>query len=305
VVYSTRKTEAVIDLTFGPNSDMGNYGNVLGPLGTVSTSLAIKQAYLTYKATDNLSFAARQFGTHTGYEVIDEPLNYNYSLSNLFDNGTFYHIGVKATYAFSDKVSLMAGVVNNIDNLNDNNRAKGVISRLFLKPADGWNVYLNWIGSNEANTQANGKNVAGAYYSLFDLTTSYQFTEQFLIGVNATSGSQKAGSGASSQTWGGAAAYSNYAITDAFGLGVRYEYFDNASAARGLLDGEGGGTTVNSLTLTGNITLGNGHLLLKPEFRLDSYPKLSGGRDQKFDGSNGAFTKNSQFTLGLAAIYKF
>ena len=311
VVHTTRKTEAVIDLTFGPNADLGNYGNVFGPLGgATSTSLAIKQAYFTYKATDKLSFTAGQFGTHIGYEVIDAPINYNYSLSNLFNNGPFYHIGAKAAYAFSDKAALMVGVVNNIDNLNDNNRAKAVISQLFVKPAEGWNVYLNWIGSNEApsqNTPPNkGKNVEGAYYSLFDLTTSYQFTEQFLIGINAATGSEKAGSGLNARTWGGAAVYSNYAITDGFGLGVRYEYFDNTSGVRFLTNGEGGGTTVNSFTLTSNITLADGHFLLKPEFRIDSYPKLSGsGRFQKFDDSNGNFTKNTQSTLGLAAIYKF
>ena len=86
---------------------------------------------------------AGQFGTHIGYEVIDAPANFNYSLSNLFNNGPFYHTGVKATYAFTDKVSLMAGVVNNVDGLGDNNRKKGIIAQLFISPVAGWNVYLN------------------------------------------------------------------------------------------------------------------------------------------------------------------
>lgn len=130
--YSTAKSDVVVDLTFGPNADLGQYGNVIGPLGRGSTALAIKQAYFNWRATDKLTFTAGQFGTHIGYEVIDAPVNYNYSLSNLFNNGPFYHIGVKGTYAFSDKVSLMLGLVNNVDNLNDNNRAKGVIGQLFV-----------------------------------------------------------------------------------------------------------------------------------------------------------------------------
>jgi len=303
-VYSNKRSEAVVDLTFGPNADLGNYGNVIGPLGVNSTALAIKQAFFTYKATDKFSLTAGQFGTHIGYEVIDAPVNYNYSLSNLFNNGPFYHIGLKASYAFSEKFALMAGVVNNIDRLNDNNRSKGIIGQLYVQPVTGWNVYVNWMGSNEADSPTS---VKGAYYSIFDLTTSYQITDKFLLGLNAASGSEKARSGANSQTWGGVALYSNYAVSDLFGLGARYEYFDNTSGVRLLTNGLGEGTTVNSFTLTTNFTLADGHLLIKPEYRLDTYPKLGSGNEQnqKFEDDKGNFTKNSQSTATLAFIYKF
>ena len=102
IAYATSKSDVVVDLAFGPNADLGNYGNAFGPLGN-GTSLAIKQAYFNWKATDKLTFTAGQFGTHIGYEVIDAPVNYHYSLSNLFNNGPFYHVGVKAAYAVSDK----------------------------------------------------------------------------------------------------------------------------------------------------------------------------------------------------------
>ena len=303
IVHTTETTEAVADLAFGPNADLGNYGNLFGPLG-ITTSLAIKQLYIAYKPSSKFTLTMGQFGTHIGYEVIDAPLNYHYSLSNLFNNGPFYHIGIKGTYAFSDKASLMVGVVNNIDNLNDNNKAKGIISQLFVSPTAGFNVYLNWIGSNEST--AIGKPVAGNYYSLLDLTTTYQITSTFMIGVNAGSGSQKSkiGTFSSSGTWGGVAVYTNYALSDGFSLGARYENFSNKDGYRGLLGADGNGTSVNSLTITGNITLGDGHLLLKPEFRLDSYPKVAGSV-QKFEDADGKFTKNSQATIGMAAIYKF
>jgi hypothetical protein len=311
-VYSNSKSEGVIDLTFGPNSDLGNYGNVVGPLGSgkATTALAIKQAYFTYKASDKLSFTAGQFGTHIGYEVIDAPINYNYSLSNLFNNGPFYHIGVKGTYAFSDKASLMVGVVNNVDNLNDNNRAKGVISQFFFSPVEGWNVYLNWIGSNEAAIKSNGKDSTG-YYSLFDLTTGYQITDDFYVGLNAAYGSQKANyqgvgqaSANSSNSWGGVAFYSNYSFSDVFGMGIRLETFDNTGGARALRNFDKEGTNVNSYTLTANIKLASEHLLIKPELRVDSYKKNKTNAEQFMD-SDGIFSKTSQATLGLAFIYKF
>ena len=302
-VYTADKVDAVMDLTFGPFSDLGNYGNYIGPLGPGSTSLAIKQAYITYKASSKLSFTAGQFGTHIGYEVIDAPVNYNYSLSNLFNNGPFYHIGLKAQYAFSDRASLMVGLVNNVDNLFDNNRKKGLIGQFFFSPVSGWNVYLNGIVSNEASKDVDAVPASNASYSLFDLTTTYQVTSKFFLGLNAASGSQKGdyqgyGGPSTAKSWGGVAVYSNYAFTDKFGLGIRYETFDNKNGARALTDAAGNGASVNSITVTGNITAADGHLLLKPEFRVDTYSA------DKFEKSSGSLTP-SQATLGMAAIFKF
>jgi hypothetical protein len=315
VAYTNSKSEAVVDLTFGPNANLGNYGNT-----AFSTAMAIKQAYFTYKFTDKFSMTAGQFGTHIGYEVIDAPANFNYSLSNLFNNGPFYHTGLKATYAFSDKVSLMAGVVNNVDGLGDNNRKKGIISQLFVSPVENWNVYLNFINSNEANPDEKGDSPK-AHYRVFDVTTSYQITEKFLVGLNAAYGSQKgdyqgAGGPSDTESWGGAAIYSNVAVSDNFAIGARYEYFNNDNGVRGLLafpNGKGtaenpisgSGTHVNSVTLTGNITLADGHILLKPEFRLDAYPKAGSGKLQQFEDSDGVYSKSSQTTFGMAFIYKF
>lgn len=313
MVYANDKSEAVVDLTFGPNADLGNYGNLVSVLDPSYTgmALAIKQAYFTYNFSDKFSMTAGQFGTHIGYEVIDAPVNFNYSLSNLFNNGPFYHTGIKGTYAFSDRASLMLGLVNNVDGLGDNNRQKGFISQLYFAPVADWGVYLNYMGSNEASVDVPGVPQEDAFYSIFDLTTSYQITEKFLLGVNAAYGSQKGdfqGGGGPSEalSWGGVALYANTAITDAFGIGARYEHFNNTNGPRGLVNSNGVGTSVNSFTLTGNFTLADGHVLLKPELRIDSYPKLSGATEtQQFQDDAGNFTNNSQTTLGMAFIYAF
>ena len=313
-MYVSDKVDAVMDLAFGNNADLGNYGNTvsLNSGAATSTALVIKQAYITMKASPKLSFTAGQFGTHIGYEVIDAPANYNYSLSNLFNNGPFFHLGLKAQYAISDRASLMVGLVNNIDRNFDNNRAKGFIAQLFFAPVSGWNVYLNTAISNEANVQTingkTGKDSTGTY-SIFDLTTTYQISPRFFMGVNAAIGSQTGGyqqlnpyfTGTDvgrGTSWGGVALYSNYAFSDRFSLGARYEVFDNSSGARALTAADGSGVSVTSLTITGNITVADGHVLLKPELRTDFYSK-----DKFIDGA-GALQK-SQTTLGMAAIFKF
>jgi hypothetical protein len=229
--------------------------------------------------------------------VIDAPVNYNYSLSNLFNNGPFYHIGAKASYAFSDKAALMLGLVNNVDNLNDNNASKGLIGQLFVSPASGWNLYVNGITSDESNDND------GSSYGILDLTTSYQITPKYLLGLNAAYGSQTGdyqGSGniGKSKEWGGVALYSNYAFTDNFSLGGRYEVFDNTSGARGLKNAAGEGTDVTSVTITATFTAAEGHLLIKPELRTDAF------KTQQFTDSKGVGQK-SQTTLGAAFIYKF
>jgi hypothetical protein len=310
-VYTSDKVDAVFDMTWGSFADLGNYGNVfsLNSGAATSTALAIKQAYITLKASPKLTFTAGQFGTHIGYEVIDAPVNYNYSLSNLFNNGPFYHIGLKAQYAFSDRAYLMVGLVNNVDRVYDNNHAKGFIAQLFVNPAKGWNVYLNTAISNEADKKANGKDSTGNY-AIYDLTTTYQITDKLMLGLNAVTGWQTGGyqQGANpyatstytakSTNWGGIALYTNYAFTGKFGLGARYDMFDNTGGARALVAADGSGVTVTSITVTGNIIVADGHVLLKPEFRMDSYNK------NKFLDSSSKLTK-SQATLGMAAIFKF
>ncbi|HEV8511676.1 MAG TPA: outer membrane beta-barrel protein [Cyclobacteriaceae bacterium] len=326
--YTDKKSDLVIDLTFGPNAELGNFGNTKGSTNLwipgnnyqsqlIGTSAAIKQAYFTYRATDKLSFTVGQFGTHIGYEVIDAPINYNYSLSNLFNNGPFYHIGMKATYAFSEKAILMAGLVNNWDNLFDNNSQKSLVTQLYLKPKEGFNVYLNYIGGYGDDTYLTtvATTTGNAFLenytrNLFDLTTGYQVTTKFYLGLNAAYGfynfkatgadgdAIKAAYGSNKPSWGGVALYSNYAISDVLGIGVRYEYFDDENYVRYI------GTKNTSLTITAPITLADAHLIVKPELRLDNATNTKAGDVKYYEDKDGNGTSTQQ-TFGVAFIYKY
>lgn len=322
--YSNRKSDLVIDLTFGPTAELGNFGNTTGAFNPYrsqspyvaalyGTSAAIKQAYFTYRVLPKLSFTVGQFGTHIGYEVIDAPLNYNYSVSNLFNNGPFYHVGLKAAYALTANTSLMVGVVNNWDNLTDDNTQKSLIGQFSFKPRPTWTVYLNWIGGYAddtfLNAQVKAGNLAGGfghyYRNLYDATMTYQVTPKFYLGLNAAYGryafnSENAAEdvlfrekfGSATPDWGGVALYSNYAFTDVLGLGVRYEYFNDSNQVRYML------AVNNSVTITAPVTLAAGKLLVKPEFRLDT------ALSNYYETSSGQGT-HTQTTLGVAFIYKY
>jgi Putative beta-barrel porin-2, OmpL-like. bbp2 len=315
MTYTNNKSEAVIDLTFGPNSDYGNFGNARGYqlLNTGFSAISIKQAYFKYNATDKLSFTLGQFGTHIGYEYIDAPLNFHYSINHTFNSGIpFYHSGLKAEYKFSDKVGLMLGVVNGSDMLNDNNRGKSIIGQLSIAPTDGVNIYLNYIGGNEANARVNGRDTT-SLFSVYDLVATWKVTDKLLVGtwlmLGALQGEMQ-GSTYFEKTehWGGANLYATYDFNSVFSLGFRGEYFDNSTGVRALQT-FGKGTDVTTWTLTGNINLADGHLLLKPELRFDNFrktPQAAGEvSQQQFMDSDGNYTKNSQTTFGMAAIYKF
>jgi hypothetical protein len=330
--YTNKKSEIVADLAFGPNAQYGNYGNVpvQAPaygyaLGNDTwSSVMIKQAYFKYNASDKLSFIAGQFGTHIGYEFIDAPLNFFYSINHTFNSGIpFYHTGLKATYAFNDKISLMVGAVNGFDYVYDNNRSKGIISQLSLMPAEGLSVYVNFISSNESNADTQG-NTPDGNFTVYDLNGGYQASEKLFIGYWFMYGTQKGTLGSPGtfvpadgnvdkrKSWYGANLYLTYALSDVFSLGFRGEHFDNKDGARGLRNidssGQALGASCDTYTLTGSFTLSDGHLILKPELRMDVFNKLSGtGNEssQQFLDSNGRYTKNDQTTLGMAAIYKF
>ena len=317
--YAHENTEVVGEIGYGPNAEYGSYGNDFryrwGTVLANSTysAILIKQAYITYKPTDKLSLTMGQFGTHIGYEMIDAPLNFHYSINNTFNAGIpFYHVGLKASYSVSDKVSLMGGIVNGTDNINDNNRGKSFIGQLALTPAEGVSVYFNTIQGNEANARANGSDTT-SYFGVLDLVATWQASERVGLTFWGMYGSLKGEFQGSSYSekmihWSGANVYINVKLTENFALGTRLEYFDNRNGARALLT-QGKGTDVETVTLTGNLSLAEGRLTLKPEFRFDHFRKLTGNSGesvpQQFADAKGEFTRTSQSTVGLAAVYKF
>lgn len=317
--YAFKNTEVVGEIGYGPNAEYGSYGNDFryrwGTVIANSTysAILIKQAYINLKATEKLSFTMGQFGTHIGYEMIDAPLNFHYSINNTFNAGIpFYHLGLKANYAVSDKVSLMGGVVNGTDNMNDNNRGKSFIGQVALMPAEGLSIYFNTIQGNEASARANGQDTA-SYFGVLDLVASYQLSERVGLtfwGMYGTLKGEFQGGAYTPQAihWSGANIYATVKLTDNFSLGTRLEYFDNRQGARGLLT-NGQGTDVETVTITGNLTLADGRLSIKPEFRFDHFRKLSGANGetvpQQFADADGNFTRNTQSTIGMAAVYKF
>lgn len=294
VQYTSDKLDIVADITAGPNADLGNFGNAIG------SSILIKQAYMAYEIIDNLVLTVGQYGTHIGYELIDAPENFNYSLSYLFGNGPFYHTGVKLDYAIGDNFGVMAGLVNGWDELVDFNKGKSVTlqSRFILE--DNLAFYLNWIGGDESKGLSGFGEYEGSYTSLLDLTASWQTTDKFKVGLNTAWGSFQSGANSfetgvysRSANWWGTAIYLNYDVSDVLGLGLRTEKFVDESGVRYF-----GPVNATAFTLTGDIRLANQRLIIKPEFRYDHT------QENFFEDHNGNLVKQ-QTSFGIAFIGKY
>jgi hypothetical protein len=295
---TTGKTSFVGEVSFGPRGQSqsipdqaygivpvvdGN-GNPSG-IGVSSSSFHIQNLYVNYAVSDAFTLTMGYMGTFIGYEVISPVGNFNYSTSYLFTNGPFQNAGIKGTYAFSSKASLMVGLFNDGWNTYTSfGRVDNLGAQLFVSPVEGWNAYLNVLTGHSAGTE-------------FDLTTSYQITSAFKLGLNAADYTlpKYVGTGGFS----GVALYPQVAVSSAVTLGLRGEYFKSKTSD---ITGNGGyskitpGTSVSALTATANIKSGN--LTIIPEFRLDN------GSATSFMNKNGNPTKKAAQAL-LAVVYAF
>ncbi|ACU03228.1 MULTISPECIES: porin [Pedobacter] len=274
---TTGKASFVGELSFGPR---GQAQSIL-PSGD-GESFHIQNLYVNYAFTDKFTMTAGYMGTFIGYEVISPVANFNYSTSYLFGAGPFQNAGIKGTYAFSDKVSLMLGLFNDWNAYQDLNGVSSVGAQLMVSPVKGWTAYINVL---------NGYHSAGGYGSgtIVDLTTTYQVTDKFKLGLNAADYSASNDNGG----YTGAALYPQYAFTPAVSLGLRGEYF-NLKGVAGAAD-----AGIISGTLSANIKAGG--LTFIPEVRFDNDKDYT----QSFFKSDGITPTKSASQFSLAAVYAF
>ncbi|MBU0697081.1 MAG: porin [Bacteroidetes bacterium] len=270
---STGKASFVGEVSFGPRSDQS----------LPDATIHIQNLYATYAFTNKFSMSAGYMGTFVGYEVISPVANFNYSTSYLFTNGPFQNAGIKANVTFSDKVGVMVGLFNNTNAgsfywngyvANPDRGLSNFGAQLSISPVKGWTAYLNVLTGKPAGTE-------------FDLTTSYQITEKFMLGLNAADYSAP---GKNNGGFSGVALYPQISVTNDFALGLRGEFFKIKDST----PEEG----VTALTLTANLKTGGFRLI--PEIRLDNSKTNGFG----FLDKNGLATKSaSQFSL--AFVYAF
>ena len=265
--YEAGDTGVVVDLVFGPRGTEATFENdVLNGI--------INQAYAYWNVSDNTTLTVGRFNTFLGYEVIAPAANFNYSVSYLFSNGPFSHLGVKADFELSDDVSLMLGVMNPWDTNDISLTGEYSLGAQLGLYDQFFNFYYD-----------SGRN--GGLGFEVDYTGGFDLSDSFFLGINAaynTNSETETG-------FYGAALYPQITASEDFAVGLRGEYF--AYTADGFDD-----VPVIGLTLTGSYSKEN--LIIKPEIRLDSW-----GNDFEPFTDNDLAPSSSLATFAIAAIYSF
>jgi hypothetical protein len=287
-----KKIGFMADIGFGPRAEAAN--NTL----YANSIIAIKQLYMSYAPADWIKLTLGNFSTSFGYELIEPQNNFHYSTSLAFQNGPFYHTGLKANFT-KDKLNFLVGFFNDTDTKSDDDRNKYAGAQIGYT-GDKISGYLNWVGGNETN--------ANDTLSPFkNYKSSLGFTSIATLGKNSKGSMaldfawhryrQKAvkGDEASNVQYFTTYLYGKYNIKDNVGLGLRVGYANNNDFAMPFA--AGAAKHFADLTLTTSITISD-FLIVKPEFRLDY-------ADEKVFVSRKGLGSNFQYRLLMATIFTF
>jgi hypothetical protein len=204
-----------------------------GPASTIVQSLepgassvlqAIEEGFISYLAPlgKGLQVDVGKFVTQHGAEVIEAKDNWNYSRSLLFALGIpYYHSGVRATYAPSDKITLMANVVNGWNNVLENNGAKTFGAQAIFKPTAALSLVQNYMAGPEQPDNTVD------WRQLSDTIVTYVVNPKLSVMGNYDYGTDTV-AGARVH-WQGVAAYAKLQATPWLAFAPRFEIYDDAS----------------------------------------------------------------------------
>jgi hypothetical protein len=263
----------------------------------------VTQAYAQW-AGGPFTVIAGKFTTLHGTEVIAPTGNVNISRSILFGSVPFTHTGLRATWALSDTFSLIAGLNNGWDQLQDANKGKTLELGLTANPIKPLNIALSAYSGKESLAPS-GAVLASAdgTRTSVDLVVSFQITDPLSVGIEYLDLSQDnfisiVDGSTIKAKYSGFAGYVTWMITPKFRGAVRLEAFDDKDGARfaGVL-----GNTTASKYKEGTLTLS---YLPADSFELRGEVRRDSADNAVFSDSLGNTSKNMS-TVALSGIYKF
>ena len=265
----------------------------------------IPELYLSYIAPlgKGLRFDAGKFATHMGSEVIGGYDGYNDEFSRGFIFGfgvPFTHTGVKATYAFTSKISGMLLVTNGWDEFQRFNHGYSVGGQITVTPTRTTALYFNFIhGPARPNDDHDQR-------SAYEVVGSWKTTAELNLGFDGLYAHEENGvSLGHDAIWNGIAGYAKYNLTKPFSLAFRGEVFNDSGGTR-----TGISQTLQGYTLTPEYDMAaklsdisrllkrlDGKFVIRGEFRLDQSNKDVFQRRDTLVGQ--------QFTSAINLIYLF
>lgn len=292
---------ALVNLTAGRDA------RVIASLGESTSNFDVTQAFVQY-AHGPLTIIGGKYVTLAGAEVINSTQDTNYSRSILFGYAIpFTHTGARLTYTVSDQVSLIAGINNGWDQLQDANKQKTGELGVSFTPNKLFSLAVQGYSGVEQVSGAGAFIGAGTHgvRSLIDAVGTYNATSQLTLILNVDWGQQENFTSLVNGTsitakWDGAAGYANYQISDLWRLSVRAEYFDDKDGYRtGVIQKWKEATLTLAYLPTKSIEV-------RGEVRTDKSDSNAFVEDSGFfTGAPGAGVTDNQTSIGLEVVYKF
>ena len=277
------------DIGFGDAADIVNSSGS-------ATWRHIQQAYIT-ATKDKITFDFGKFVTPHGAEVIETKDNWNYTRGLLFTWAIpFTHLGGRATYVASDKVTLAGYLVNGWDNVNDENTAKSIGFVGTFKPHSKFTIVTNYLTGKEGQDTDNMR-------KMFDGVLTIALHDRFTLMGNYDYGQDKGpdilpGVSGPEVNWQAAAGYAKVKAHDKFILSGRYEWFDDKQGFRtGTLQ------ELQSGTITGQIPVSD--VTIWAEYRKDwsNQSVFNKTTEGIFGPVQSLVDSQSTFTLGLTYAF--
>ncbi len=259
----------------------------------------VQEAYVSARIPLGAGVVVRagKFVSTLGYEVIESPMDLNYSRGYLFTFATPQTLtGAVASYKFAEWLSAVGGIVLGWDRSDTGNDAPSGAAQVTLTPLEQLPITFGFIVGPERSGDRTPTRL------LLDLTASYTPVPRVTLAVEllylwqANDAFLTAqGSDRSAQSY-GIAAYAAYDVFKDLRLAARQEWFNDADGTR---TATAGGVTLFSTTGTVQYHVWKG-LFARGEYRHDSATeKVFGCWPEQ------PCRHTSQDTLSASVYYRF
>jgi len=294
--------QAAFTLAYQPKEGFGALVNVAAgedmkilnaAEGSNPNTFDIVQGFVQYVGGP-ITVIAGKYVTLAGAEVIAPTGNTNFSRSFLFYAEPLTHTGIRASYAVTDTLSVVAGVNNgwNYSSLTTSGSKTGEVG-LSWAPMKAFALTAQaYIGKDPT---------LDAQRTLVDAVATYNATDALTFILSFDWGKQEQHtSGDPDLDWNGAAFYTNYAINDQWRVSLRLEYLDDKE---GFVTGTGVAQTLKEGTITfGYDPVKNFELRIEARYDKSTEPTFVRSISDNEDVNPFA---DSQTGFALQGVYKF
>jgi hypothetical protein len=282
-----RRYGARLDLMFGQATEtlQGSAVNELRP----QVFRHVWQAYGSYVVPLGKGLTADfgKFASALGYETNYTKDDFNYSRSYWFNILPYYHLGVRASYPFNDKITATYWLVNGINQSEDFNAWKSQAVLLAFKPTSRITAQANYytgqegrvrtsilnptfpilptqpgLTPNEIRPEHNGR------IHILDAYATFNVTDRLTFAIEGDALINRSFSNSAPSRITGGAAYARYQFTPKIALAGRFEYVGDNLSDDGVSLFTGLEQALKEFTLTAEYKFGEG-FLLRGEYRRD------------------------------------